>query len=346
MAVFYRPVEKKKVMYKKILLTRMKYIGDVVLTTPVIKTLREAFPDSYIAYLGDSNAVSLLEHNPNLDEIIPFDFSKDSVLYQMNMYAGLFSRHFDLSIDLFSNPRSALLTYATRAKVRIGGDSKTRGKLYTVRIRDDGKPKSAIDYHYQSLKPVGVQPKHFTTEIFLTEQEKTEARNILSANGINVDRKIVALHPGGTWPAKLWQKEKFAELARALSQKDISVILSGGSNDNEVTGYVRTHSNAVTLGNVPLRTVAAVYSQCNALVSNDCGVMHISVAVGTPTVGIFGPGQEQIWFPYSPPHKALRKHVFCNPCHLNVCNRQGNEYMECMQLLTVDEVLSSVLERI
>lgn len=333
-------------IYNRILLTRMKFIGDVVLTTPIIKTLREAFPDSYIAYLGDSNAVSLLEHNPYLNEIIPFDFSKDSFLYQIKMFAGLYSRHFDLSIDLFSNPRSALLTFATAAKVRIGGSSKSRGKLYTIRIHDDGKPKTAIEYHYQSLKPLGVQSKYFATEIFLTEKEKNEARTMLSAIEIDFNKKIVALHPGGTWPAKLWQKEKYAELARTLSKKNISVILSGGINDTEIVGYVRANSDAVAIGNVSLRTIAAVYSQCNAVVTNDCGVMHISVAVGTPTVGIFGPGQDHIWFPYSSPHKALRKHVFCNPCHLNVCNRKGNEHMECMQLLSVDEVLATVMERI
>ena len=81
--------------------------------------------------------------------------------------------------------------------------------------------------------------------------------------------------------------------------------------------------------------------------------MHIAAAVGTPTIGLFGPGEENIWFPYTPAfpggsskHIALRKDVPCHPCHLNVCNRTGNGYMECMKLLSVNEVFNAVKERI
>lgn len=330
--------------YKKILLTRMKYIGDVVLTTPIIRTLREAYPDAHISYLGDANAVSLLQNNPFLDEIIPFDFSKDTILYQVKMYMQMYKGKYDLTIDLYSNPRSALMSFATRAGMRIGGDSKSRGKLYTHRISDDGIVKSAIDYHYMSLKPLGIMPRYYTTEIYLTDEEKIEARLYLKALGIDGSKKIAALHPGGTWPAKLWQKEKFAELASILSEKNISVILTGGNNDANVVEYVRSNSNAVSIGNISLRMVSAVYSHCNALVTNDCGVMHIAAAVGTPTLGIFGPGQENIWFPYTAPHKALRRHVHCHPCHLNVCNRTNDGFMECMKLITVEEVSAAVGE--
>jgi len=82
-----------------------------------------------------------------------------------------------------------------------------------------------------------------------------------------------------------------------------------------------------------------------AAVSNDAGPMHIAASVGTPTIGLFGPGEEQIWFPYDSGegHRALRKDVSCHPCHLDFCNRTGGGYMECMKLLTVDEVTSAVL---
>ncbi len=324
----------------------MKFIGDIVLTTPVIRSIRAAYPDAHIAYLGDSKAVTLLEQNPYLNEIIPFDFSKDSFGYQMAMYWKMYRGKYDLAIDLFSNPRSALMTFATRAGVRIGGDSKSRGRLYTIRVKDDGVPKSAVEYHFQSLKQIGIPEQSHTTEIFLLKQETEYAAGLLTARGINLQRKTVALHPGGTWPAKLWQKEKYAELAQKLMKKNIQVVLTGGPNDIEAVEFVRSHSGAVPLGILPLRTIASMYSHCNAVVSNDCGVMHIAVAVGTPTVGIFGPGEDLIWFPYPSPHKALRKHVSCNPCHLDVCNRTGAENMECMKLLSAEEVYSTVLERI
>ncbi|HZY09621.1 MAG TPA: glycosyltransferase family 9 protein, partial [Bacteroidota bacterium] len=117
--------------YNRILISRMKFIGDVVLTTPIIRAVREKYPDAYIAYLGDKLAVSLLENNPYLDEIIPFDFSKPTFLEQSRVMLRLRKRRFDVFVDLFSNPRTALLARASSASIRIGKDVKGRGKLYT-----------------------------------------------------------------------------------------------------------------------------------------------------------------------------------------------------------------------
>jgi lipopolysaccharide heptosyltransferase II len=342
--------------YNRILLTRLKYIGDIVLTTPLIHTLRDRFPDAYIAYLGDKNGVSLLEQNPYLDEIFSIDFSRNTILQQLGLFYQLNRKHFDLVIDLFCNPRSALLSFATRAPVRVGGNLPGRGKLYTIRIKDDGIPKSAVEFHYQSLKAAGIEPKYFAPEIFLTEDEKKESRRYLEWQGIDFSKPIVALHPGGTWPAKLWPAERFADLADLLVAKmHAQIILTKGPRDGEAAGKVESAivGGVLSLPVLPLRQLAAILSLCAACVANDSGPMHIAAAVGTPTIGLFGPGEENIWFPYtpafpggSPKHIALRKDVPCHPCHLNVCNRTGNEYMECMKLLSVNEVFNAVKERI
>ena len=342
--------------YKRILLTRLKYIGDIVLTTPLIHTLRDRFPDAYIAYLGDKNGVSLLEQNPYLDEIFSIDFSRNTILQQLGLFYQLNRKHFDLVIDLFCNPRSALLSFATRAPVRVGGNLPGRGKLYTIRIKDDGIPKSAVEFHYQSLKAAGIEPKYFAPEIFLTEDEKKESRRYLEWQGIDFSKPIVALHPGGTWPAKLWPAERFADLTDLLVAKThAQIVLTKGPRDGEAAGKVESAvvGGVLSLPVLPLRQLAAILSLCAACVANDSGPMHIAAAVGTPTIGLFGPGEENIWFPYTPAFPggsskniALRKDVPCHPCHLNVCSRTGNEYMECMKLLSVNEVFNAVKERI
>jgi lipopolysaccharide heptosyltransferase II len=342
--------------FNRILLTRLKYIGDIVLTTPLLRTLRDAFPDAYIAYLGDSNGVSLLEQNPYLNEIFPIDFSRNTALQQVKLLVQLYRKRFDLVVDLFCNPRSALLSYATQAPVRVGGKLRGRGKLYTIRLKDDGMAKSAIDFHYQSLKAIGIEAKYHATEIFLTEDEKKETRRYLEWQGIDLSKPLIALHPGGTWPAKLWPAERFAELADLLTAKlHAQIVLTSGPDDVEVVGKVE-HAcvgKVLSLPPLPLRQLAASLSLCSATVANDSGPMHMAVAVGTPTIGIFGPGEENIWFPYttaypggSSKHVALRKDVPCHPCHLDVCNRAGDEYMECMKLLSVNEVFDAVKERL
>ena len=122
--------------------------------------------------------------------------------------------------------------------------------------------------------------------------------------------------------------------------------MTGGPKDVEVVQHVRDLAGGAlrTFIGLPLRQLAALYAAAEVVVSNDAGSMHIAAAVGTPTIGLFGPGEEDIWFPYDAAagHTALRKDVPCHPCHLDVCTREGEGFMECMKLLTVDEVTRAV----
>jgi ADP-heptose:LPS heptosyltransferase len=339
-------------LYRRVLITRMKFIGDIVLTTPIIRSLRVALPSAYIAYLGEKEAVSLLEHSPYLDEIIPYDFSVSSVIEQTRIALLLRRRRFDLVIDLFGNPRTALLSYLSGARTRVGIDRPGRGRLYTLRIRDDGKPKTAIGFHEQFLRALGIPATAPRTEIFLTDEERRDAALLLDSLWAqspagNTPRPVVGMHVGATWPAKTWLPERFGELAvRLASDLGARVVLTAGPRDADAIGRVTAvaGSSAVALPVLPLRHLAAVIAHCAVFVSNDAGPMHIAPAVGVPTIGLFGPGEDDIWFPYSRSegHQALRKDVPCHPCHLDVCNRRGEQYMECMKLLTVEHVLAAV----
>ncbi|MGA2624036.1 MAG: glycosyltransferase family 9 protein [Bacteroidota bacterium] len=336
---------------RRILLTRMKYIGDVVLTTPIIRATRQTFPRAYIAYMGDKKAVSLLEHNPFLDEIIPYDFSSPSIFEQPRVALELRRRKFDVVVDLFSNPRSALLTWASGAPVRIGKEVRGRGKLYTQTIGDVGSLTSAIEFHYAYVKPLGVQPTCWKTEVFLTEDEKRGARTYLQLNGVNTTRPIVAVHPGATWPNKLWLKENFVGLIDRLRAKlGVEIVMTPGPEDIELVKAISSSCIApvIALPVLPVRQLAAVFSVCNVLVSNDCGPMHIGVAVGTKTIGIFGPEPPEVWFRYSPEdgHLALFKKIECSPCRQTSCHRAGAGYLECMKLISVDEVFEEVKKRL
>ena len=334
----------------------MKFIGDVVLTTPVVHALRETFPHAHIAYLAERGAVTLLEHNPDLDELIAFDFDRPGILEQLRVIRRLRKGRFDVFIDLFSNPRTALLARASGAPIRIGKEVKGRGRLYTHQIRDSARPKTAIEYHYQYVEPLGVKPAHWRTKIFLTEDEKREASIYLRWQNIDPEKKVIGLHPGATWPAKMWPAERFADLIDLLNAKlGVQVVVTQGPKDREVVEKIsrRAVGNAVFLNVLPLRQLAAILSLLRVYVANDSGPMHIAAAVGTKTVGIFGPGEENIWFPYTPPyydlsagHVALRKDVPCHPCHLDFCNREGDGYMECMKLLSVTEVFEEIRRRV
>jgi lipopolysaccharide heptosyltransferase II len=334
------------VPYKRILISRLKFIGDVVLTTPVIRSVRNAYPDAFIAYMADAQAASLLEQNPCLNEIIPFDFGRPGWREQPRVAALLRRRRFDLAIDLFGNPRSALLMYLSGARTRVGLDRPGRGRLYTVRVRDDAGFKTAIGFHMQFLRAIGIPPTSERTEIFLSDDERLRARHLL-AGALQGTGPVVALHPGATWPAKRWPAERFAQVALNIRERlGVRVVFTAGPNDEDVIRIAEQgmNSKVPVFKGLPLRQLAALISQCSAYVANDSGPMHIAVAVGTPTIGIFGPGEENIWFPYSSGegNTALRHDVTCHPCHLDFCNRAGAEYMECMTGLSTDAVVAAI----
>ncbi|MEN3038710.1 MAG: glycosyltransferase family 9 protein, partial [Candidatus Kryptonium sp.] len=188
--------------------------------------------------------------------------------------------------------------------------------------------------------------------IFLTDEEKRWAINYLKSKGVDINKKIIGIHPGATWPAKMWLKENFAELAdRIVSKLNANVVITHSEKETELATEVfnmTLKKNIFLLDSLELRQLASVLSHLELYISNDCGPMHISVAVGTKTIGIFGPGEEDIWFPYpeSKGHKALRFDVECHPCHLDFCNKKGEDYMKCMKLLTVDMVFNEVLKLI
>ena len=154
----------------------------------------------------------------------------------------------------------------------------------------------------------------------------------------------------------MWEWEKYADLADLIRAKlGAQVVLTQGPKDAELVEKIskRSVGNLLVLNAMPLRQLAAIISQFRVYVANDNGAMHISAAVGTPTIGLFGPGEDDIWFPYRPPfydsstwHIALRKSVPCHPCRLDFCNREGDGFMECMKLLIVEEVFEEVKKRV
>jgi lipopolysaccharide heptosyltransferase III len=328
----------------KILVSRLKFIGDIVLTTPVIEVLREKFPGGEIHYLGDKHGVSLLENNPALDRIIPYEFERSSVAEQLRTSVTLRHENYDVVVDLFGNPRSAVLTYLSGAKMRIGGDFGWRGRLYTHPLRITERM-TAVEFHLRYLRPLGISERFRAPRIYLTGAEIEGAREFLSAASIDRSRPLVGLHIGATWPAKVWPSKNFARVADLISEwLGARVVITHGPGDGD---YFKEFAAAVNgsyadFSPRELRKLAAVISCCDVFVSNDAAPMHMAAALGVPTVGIFGPGEPDIWFPYDAAlgHVALKKDVDC--CHRDFCNLTGDDYMRCMKLIKPEDVYDAV----
>ncbi len=348
----YNPLNIQRTLYSMatglsnfyILISRLRFLGDVVLTTPLISALRTAYPDAHLTYLAETPYQEILYHHPDLDCIIGLDRSQISD--QLRVMHYLISHRFDIAIDLFGNPRSALLTWLSGAGLRIGGDFRGRKYAYTHRISArKGKDPTAVEFHLQYLAPLNLPPHPpARAKIRVLPEEAAWARDYLNNAGYQPGNTLVGIHPGATWPAKRWFPERFAQLVRRLSQRPgTQIILTMGPGEQERVETIiqQSDSPVLTPKLLNLRQLAAVLSQLDVYVSNDCGPMHIAPAVDTPTVGLFGPGEPHIWFPYSPKqgHRLVHPELDCSYCHQDHC-----EKMDCMAAISVQNVYDAVLE--
>ncbi len=327
--------------FQRILVSRLRFLGDVLLTTPLVRRLREVFPHAEIVYLTEAAYAPLLAHNPHLDEVLAFS-PRASAAAQAQLYRSLRRRRFDLAIDLFGNPRTALLTWLTGAPVRVGGDFRGRGKLYSHRVPAAAGSPDAIAFHLRSLEMLGIAAGDKRTEFFLMPEERLWAQSFLAMQAIDPARPLVGMHPGATWPNKRWPASHFAEVAKALLAAGVQVLLTQGPQEALIVAAVQQQAPGVSvLPVLSLRETAAVLARCAAFVSNDCGILHLAVAVGTPTVGLFGPSQKEIWFPYDAAegHVAVDLAIDCRPCHKNFCPLQ---HLNCQKQLLPQRVLPAV----
>ncbi len=324
-----------------ILVTRLRFMGDIVLTTPLLSVLRQAYPHAHIGYLAEAPYAQLLQPHPWVDSVYELDRRKGGLPLQL--LRSLRRRKWDLAIDLFGNPRSALLTFLSGATMRIGGDFRGRRHYYTLRIRPAERMLTAIQFHLSYLQPLHLQAAAEKPMIQITAAELQWAADYLAAAGYDPDRPIVGLHPGATWPAKKWFPDRFAELARRLHHEaKVQVLFTCGPGEEALVEHI-VQLSGLTLPPatvLSLRQLAAVIKRLVVFVSNDCGPLHLAPAVDTATVGIFGPGEPEIWFPYDAAdgHRLVYQQVDCSRCHRDFC-----ETMYCMKAISVAMVYDQTL---
>jgi ADP-heptose:LPS heptosyltransferase len=232
---------------------------------------------------------------------------------------------FDVAIDLFYNPRSANILFLSGIPVRVGGGRKWRRRLYTHIFDPRGAEGGAIGHHLAAVSALGCEPEYHPTRMFLTDKERAGGKDAAAgAFGGVMPARTVAMHPGGTWPAKRWDPSSFAALADLVSERfGARALLLTGPGQEEISRQVasRAGSGPAVLPVMPIREAASVMAACSAVVANDGGVMHAAVALGLPTVGIFGPTEPEIWFPYTGkgPWEVVTSGAPCAPCHLHEC---------------------------
>ncbi len=330
---------------RSILVTRFLRIGDVILSLPLVDALRAAFPNAEIDYLAESGSGLAAVGHPAIRNVIRFGLrSWPGLPAPPDVLFRLRAARYDWVIDLYGNPRTALLAGLTGAPVRVGPNRRGRHRLYTHMIPPVTEPLPAVDHHLLALRPLGIIPGPGTPRIHLSDTERAEGLAL-------VDRAIppggprVGLHVGNRWPAKRWPEERFQALLRLLSTLGARGVVLAGPGEEALARRVASgagkdgRSDAPVLSGLPLRTYFAAVAALDVLVTNDGSPLHAGPALGVPTVGILGPTVPEIWFPYSADlgHQLLCKSIWCRPCHRHDCAR-----MDCMDWIGVPEALRAI----
>jgi heptosyltransferase-3 len=346
---------------RKILVIKLRHIGDVLLTVPVFRALRETFPDARITALVNSGTEEVLTGNDLIDEIMVYDRKiKRMPLHQRLMKEVLFlrrvrSKGFDLSVDLTSGDRAAMLSLVSGARYRIAnlpdkGGLPGKKYLYTHLARKDGS-RHMIQQNLDEVGQFGITTRDSAVDFFIPGEAAVFADRIFSQHLINGTDTVVHVHPTSRWLFKCWKDEYMAEVINWLIANKVRVVVTSSparmemKRTEKVLNQISDRSAVIDLcGKTTIKQLAAVSARAHLFVGVDSAPMHIAAAVGTPVIALFGPSGTEQWSPWGERHEILIKKLGCELCEK--CAVDGLEVRRCLEAITPEEVIQVISRKL
>lgn len=358
--------------FSKILLIKLSAVGDVVHTIPVLNKLRRRYPAAQIDWLVTPPIAELLRHHPAITNVIEFAREEWQSPWRLTPFANyarlaasLRATGYDLVVDMHGQLRTALLTFATGAPVRVGFD-RPRPEVWSASDREfpplarkhawqgarEGSwlaythhiPVPTLDVHavdrYLNVGPIlGLDDGAADFSFPIPAAASARIEQLLRGHGIAAAQLLV-LAPGTVWETKHWGSGKFAEVARHFMQKGFAATLIGSRRERAVCAEVaQLAPGAVNFaGETSLSELAALIRRSTICVTNDSGPMHLAVALGRPVASVFGP-TDAIWIgPYRRKNAVLQTNLPCSPCYLRQLSRCAHGHA-CMHEVSARAVI-------
>lgn len=333
--------------FKKILIIKLRAIGDVVMSTVVLDNLRAAYPKARIDFLTETESKDIVFGNPILNQVLVFDRKRVARLpfwkkmkENLHLIARIRNQKYDIVFDFFGNPRSAWLTFLSGAETRIGYNYRFRKFAYNVVAHSRADQVHEVDWHLDALKEMELPIKEKRISVAIGEGSKNLAETFWHEAGL-AGYPVIAIHFSGGWPTKKWPLDRFAHLIDLLSQKyDAKIILVWGPGEKDEAEKLQGLATAPTtlIPKTTLKQLAAILAKADLMVTTDSGPMHIAAAMGTPCVALFGPTNPQLQGPYGDFHEIVRQEELeCLGCNLLSCSHHS-----CMTMLSVSDVLNGI----
>jgi heptosyltransferase-2 len=347
----------EKTAHRKILLINLAGVGDLLLSQPAVRALREAYPQSKICLLTSSKAGDMRDDFLFLDHWVTAD-----VEYRGGLSGGrwlplvrrvwqLRRERFDLAMNmrtLYSAAGSRKMQWLLRAiaaRATAGRNTNGWGPYFTVSIPEPLQgQKYEMEYDIELVQLLGVPVADRTVTFSLPPQAVSRMQELLARERVGATDLLIGIHPGGM-PSRRWPAERFSRLIDMLAQRyHAAFVLTGSSQEASLCSRIGALARArvvSTAGRLSLRELGALIRRCNVFVSNDTGPMHIAAVLQTPLVALFGPGDITRFDPRAISHLArvLYHPVACAPCEKAFC-ADGR----CMSAISVEEAMAQVTQ--
>lgn len=333
----------------KILVIQTAFIGDLIMTTPIFRALREVFPKAQIDTLVIPQSSIILKYNPYIDNIYTFE-KKNGFLRKFFSFINIILKFrkikYDIGIPVQSSYTSAFILMLSGISRRIGS---RRLRFATDKVL---LPKGLHNRLrvLKLLEPLSKKTFSDATEIFLSETEVLKAKEIIQKFG-NINNRKIAIAPGSVWETKKWPSNYYAELTNLLRSDKVDIFFIGSNQETELCEKIISHSqnqNAYNFaGKLNLLESAALIAEMDLLVCNDSSPLHIANAVGTDVFAFFGPTVQRFGcFPYRQNDKILEIELECRPCSKHGGSRCPLGHHNCMKLIKPEYVYQLITEKL
>ena len=328
---------------RKILVVQPSWVGDAVMATPTLRAIRELYPDAHVSYLMRRYVKPVYAGMPWADQLITYRTGKTKAKAGKGQFFELAGRlraaKFDLAVLLPNSFKSALVCKMAGIPRVVGYERDGRGFLLTDKllpVKDKGKfvPSPIVKYYLGLAHYLGSPHRDLRLQLFVTEGERREAREVLARSGIDPDadrpadrggRPMIVLNPGAAFgAAKCWKAEYFAELAdRFVDDLGATVLLSAAPKERAIVETIKRQMRhaPVDLSNkgMTLGSLKEIVRRCDLMVTNDTGPRHIAAAFDVPVVTVFGPTHPEWTEIYYAKERQVAVKVFCGPCQKKTC---------------------------
>ncbi len=329
----------------KILLIKLRSIGDVVYNTAVYGPIKKHLPNAHLTVLVESASYEIVKNHPDVDQVLCF--RKTSFFEQFKFYLNLIFSRYDVAIEMHEGTRGAVMCFLSRARYKIGNIFAKRSFLYNTKINfSDLKPALPLDYQVALIEKMGVPMDNPQPVVHITEAWRKSGRDLLAANNFSPEKPYCIIHPGAR-KYDQWQFEKFAEIAEYFFTRfNLGIILTCGPGELEQAEKLiqcLPKNVPYTFISTELSVLLGITASAKFVVCHNGGYMHAASAMGIPVAALFGLTDYRIWKPLGKKSVVLHKDIDCWPCSSKTMKQVcWDGKPECKELISPDDVIKSI----